>query len=66
MATYGITYYLDNLSTTNNTVESVAQSQNFYCTNQKLNPHTAKVMINLGLNENEVTDFIQNCLFPSV
>lgn len=40
--------------------------QNFYCENQKQNPHTPKVMVSLGLSEEDVTCFIQECLFPEV
>lgn len=66
MANYGITYYLDNLALTNNSTNNVTNAHNFYCDNQKLNPHTAKVMINLGLNEADVTEFIHKCLFPAI
>jgi hypothetical protein len=41
-------------------------AQQFYCDNQKKNPHTPKVMTSLGLNEDDVRVFIEECLFPSV
>jgi hypothetical protein len=40
--------------------------QNIYCENQKLNPHTPKVMASLGLDENDVRTFIGECLFPEI
>jgi hypothetical protein len=40
--------------------------QNWYCQNQKQNPHTPRVMASLGLDPAEVDRFIQTCLFPEV
>ena len=40
--------------------------QNWYCQNQKKNPHTPRVMAALGLDPAEVDCFIQTCLFPEV
>jgi len=40
--------------------------QNFYAQNQKQNPHTPKVMVSLGLSEEDVSVFIQDCLFPEI
>jgi len=42
------------------------EAQNFYAINQKQNPHTPKVMASLGLNEDDVRVFIQECLFPEI
>lgn len=41
-------------------------AQQIYCSNQKKNPHTAKVMTSLGLDEDEVRIFIDECLFPTI
>jgi hypothetical protein len=41
-------------------------AQQFYCDNQKQNPHTPKVMASLGLDEDDVRVFIEECLFPHV
>jgi phycocyanobilin:ferredoxin oxidoreductase len=46
---------------TDNTVE-----QNYYAQNQKQNPHTPRVMVSLGLSEEDVRIFIQDCLFPEI
>jgi hypothetical protein len=40
--------------------------QNYYCDNQKQNPHTPRVMVSLGLSEEDVKVFIQECLFPEI
>ena len=42
------------------------EQQNFYAQNQKQNPHTPKVMTSLGLSEEDVRMFIQDCLFPEI
>lgn len=47
-------------------VNDVKEAQNFYAQNQKQNPHTPKVMTSLGLNEEDVRIFIQDCLFPEI
>lgn len=39
---------------------------NNYCHWQKKNPHTPKVMAALGLDKDQVSDFIETCLFPEV
>jgi hypothetical protein len=40
--------------------------QNWYCQNQKKNPHTPRVMTSLGLDSEEVHKFIHECLFPEI
>lgn len=47
-------------------VEAVKAAQNYYAHNQKQNPHTPKVMTSLGLNEDDVRAFVQECLFPEL
>ena len=44
----------------------VTASQNYYCDNQKLNPHTANVMKSLGLDEADVDRFCNDMLFPKI
>lgn len=67
-------YYLDSLHLYNPDVVyetklqkyNYTESQNKYCKNQKLNPHTPKVLEALGFEKEEVNDFIHNCLFPEI
>ena len=68
LASILINHYLETLHETAKTanVEQVIAAQNFYAENQKQNPHTPKVMTSLGLNEEDVRAFIQECLFPEI
>lgn len=66
IATQGISYYLNTVGNTNNTVADTRNVQNFYSQNQKCNPHTPKVMISLGLKQDDVDLFINKCLFPEI
>jgi phycocyanobilin:ferredoxin oxidoreductase len=61
-----IVYYLERIADSNFTHENTTDNQNYYCENQKQNPHTPKVMASLGLNEEDVQIFIQDCLFPEI
>lgn len=61
-----INHYIETVGVTNNTATDCTFEQNFYAQNQKMNPHTPKVMSSLGLNEEDVRVFIQECLFPEI
>ena len=58
--------YLKNVGDTNNTAKNTTENQNYYAQNQKQNPHTPRVMVSLGLSEEDVQVFIQECLFPEI
>jgi hypothetical protein len=66
MAYSGIDTYLQAVGDTNNTANDTTEAQNYYCENQKQNPHTPRVMVSLGLSEEDVKVFIQDCLFPEI
>jgi phycocyanobilin:ferredoxin oxidoreductase len=66
MAKTTLAHYLETVAETNNTVENTTEAQNYYAQNQKQNPHTPRVMVSLGLSEEDVTHFIQECLFPEI
>lgn len=66
MANLSIKHYLSYVAETNFTHKNTTYNQNYYCENQKQNPHTPKVMASLGLNEEDVRVFIQECLFPEI
>jgi len=66
LASILINHYLETVGETNNTATDITSFQNYYCDNQKQNPHTPKVMASLGLNEEDVRVFIQECLFPEI
>lgn len=66
MASKGIKHYIYSVGETNHTARDTTEAQNYYAQNQKQNPHTPRVMASLGLNEEDVTIFIQECLFPEI
>ncbi len=66
IARRGLKHYLNAVGETNRTSSSTKDAQNYYAQNQKMNPHTPKVMSSLGLNEDDVRAFIQECLFPEI
>jgi phycocyanobilin:ferredoxin oxidoreductase len=63
-----VNHYVETVGETKGTadVNVVKAAQNFYAQNQKQNPHTPKVMVSLGLSEEDVTAFVQECLFPEL
>jgi phycocyanobilin:ferredoxin oxidoreductase len=66
MAKTTLKHYLESVAETNNTANNTTEAQNYYCENQKQNPHTPRVMVSLGLSEEDVRVFIQECLFPEI
>ena len=66
MARDTLDQYLIAVAETNNSAIDTTAHQNYYCDNQKQNPHTPRVMTSLGLNEDDVRIFIQDCLFPEI
>lgn len=59
--------YLDYFAQNDCFVErDFSEYQNKYCRNQKMNPHTPKVMESLGFDKELVRDFIDTCLFPEL
>jgi len=66
MAKRTVAHYLESVAETNHTVADTTEAQNYYAQNQKCNPHTPKVMVSLGLSEEDVQHFIQECLFPEI
>jgi hypothetical protein len=47
-------------------IDEAKAAQNRYAHFQKQNPHTPKTMTALGLDEEEVNVFVQECLFPDI
>ena len=66
MVKNGVSHYLETVGETNNTAQDTTYHQNYYAQNQKQNPHTPRVMVSLGLSEEDVHVFIQECLFPEI
>lgn len=66
MAERGVKHYVETVGETNHSIADTTFEQNYYAKNQKQNPHTPRVMVSLGLSEEDVTVFIQDCLFPEI
>lgn len=60
--------YLEDISMFDNTADEqeVKTAQNRYAHYQKQNPHTPRTMTALGLDEEDVRIFIEECLFPNI
>lgn len=61
-----INHYLETVGETAGQAINTKDAQNYYAQNQKQNPHTPKVMVSLGLSEEDVKVFVQDCLFPEI
>ena len=68
-----LVYYLSELEHTNDELifkneplSDYTKAQNWYCYNQKQNPHTPRVMGNFCNSEETVHKFIHECLFPEI
>lgn len=66
MAHDTVEHYLGTVGDTLGEAENTTAAQNYYAQNQKCNPHTPRVMVSLGLSEDDVQHFIQDCLFPEI
>ena len=60
--------YLESIGAYNGVANSEdgKTSQNRYAHYQKQNPHTPRTMTSLGLDEEDVRVFVQECLFPDI
>jgi phycocyanobilin:ferredoxin oxidoreductase len=60
--------YLEYIGSFNNVgnEEAGKDAQNRYAHFQKQNPHTPRTMTSLGLDEEDVRVFVQECLFPDI
>lgn len=61
-----LTYYLSNVGNTFNSETNYADYQNYYCVNQIQNPHTPRVLVNLGFTDQEAQTFVRETLFPFI
>ena len=59
-------FYLKNVGKDQQDIATFEMAQNNYCHYQKQNPHTPRVLVNLGFTEQEATEFVRNNLFPEV
>jgi hypothetical protein len=69
-----LVYYLDNIKTYRPALTyddqvkfyNFTDQQNYYCQQQKQNPHTPRVLKSLGFSEEIANDFINTELFPEI
>ena len=66
LASILVNHYVECVGETNHIAADTTFEQNYYAQNQKQNPHTPKVMVSLGLSEEDVQVFVQDCLFPEI
>lgn len=59
-------YYLSHVGATQGQRLDTTTKQNYYCENQKLNPHTPRFMSSLGLTELQASKFMNEVLFPEL
>ena len=59
-------YYLANVGGTQQSGADYHQLQNFYCRQQKLNPHVVRSMVAMGEPEEDIKRFVQEVLFLEI
>ena len=59
-------YYLSHVGASQGQRLDTTTKQNYYCENQKLNPHTPRFMSSLGLTELQASKFMNEVLFPEL
>jgi Ferredoxin-dependent bilin reductase len=64
LAKSDLRYYLEHVGGSSD--RDTTASQDYYCENQRKNPHTPRVMQSLGIEPDDVQRFISECLFPPV
>jgi phycocyanobilin:ferredoxin oxidoreductase len=61
-----IEQYLNTVADTNNTAVDTTFNQNYYAQNQKQNPHNVNVMLNLGMDIDNIDIFVNEFMFPEI
>lgn len=64
IALESLTYYLENIGSVTN--GNYTEYQNRYCFFQKQNPHVLNSMVSMGIDKKEITNFIEETLFPEI
>lgn len=57
-------YYLSNVGKTTHKMCDFQSVQDYYCQNQKKNPHVVNSMVAMGVPKDIVVDFVDTVLFP--
>ena len=64
LAVNNLDYFIHNIGMS--TKEDYTKEHNWYAINQKKNPHTPRVMENMGVAPDVVRKYIDECLFPEI
>lgn len=64
LALKNLDYYLENVGKTKNDQQDFWPVQSKYNANNKLNPHVARSMISMGVDEQVIRKFIDEVLYP--
>ena len=59
-----LAFYLKHIGRDQQDIADFHMAQNRYCHYQKQNPHTPRVLVNLGFTEDEALKFVREHLFP--
>lgn len=59
-------FYLQNVGIDQESGADYHMAQNRYCRYQKQNPHTPRVLVNLGFTEEKANNFVRLNLFPEI
>ena len=57
-------FYLNNIGLEQESGADFHMAQDRYCYYQRQNPHTPRVLVNLGFSEKEAIEFVERNLFP--
>jgi hypothetical protein len=61
---HSLDYYLKNVGLTQESGADYHMAQNRYCYYQKQNPHVINSMVSMGVDNQVMTEFVQEVLFP--
>lgn len=61
-----LSYYLNHVGHAADPQCDYTQQHNYYCVNQRLNPHTPRVLMNIGFSQDQAIDFVNHSLFPLI
>jgi hypothetical protein len=59
-------YYVENVGKTRYDNKAFYQEQDYYCINQKLNPHVVRSMVAMGFEQAVIESFVDEVLFPEI
>ena len=64
LAKTSLNYYLDHVGLSQESLFDYHMAQDRYCYYQKKNPHVVRSMVNMGVEEAKIREFVDKVLFP--